>query len=79
MVAEVDESDGTLIKHAPTVGLILNLHRDHMDPAEVMGQFEVFKRRARDRCVVSDDAALAPLTTWRPGLRIRRRGCLARC
>lgn len=64
VVAEVDESDGTLVRHAPSIGVILNLHRDHMDETEVIAQFRTFKDRTRDRVVVNDDAALASL---RPG------------
>lgn len=61
LVAEADESDGTLIEHAPLVGVILNLHRDHMEPDRVMAQFATFAERTRGRTVVSDDDALAPL------------------
>lgn len=61
LVAEADESDGTLIKHSPLVGVVLNLHRDHMEPERVMEQFRTFTRQTRQRTVVADDSELALL------------------
>ena len=61
MVAEADESDGSLVKHRPAVGVVLNLHRDHMDPARVLEQFRTFAANTRDRVVVAEDEALASL------------------
>ncbi|NRA94898.1 MAG: hypothetical protein HRU14_01670 [Planctomycetes bacterium] len=61
LVAEADESDGTLVKHAPLIGLVLNLHRDHMDPKHVMDQFQTFASQTRGRTLISDDAELAPM------------------
>ncbi|MBK6939619.1 MAG: Mur ligase [Planctomycetes bacterium] len=60
-VFEADESDGSLVKHGPRHGVVLNLHKDHMDAALVLEQFRVFRERTRGGFVVSDDPPLAPL------------------
>lgn len=59
IVVEADESDGSLVRHAPECGVLLNLHRDHMEPERVLEQFRVFRDRTRGPFVVSDDAELA--------------------
>lgn len=61
LVFEADESDGSLVKHAPEVGLVLNLHKDHMDEEKVLEQYRVFRRRTRGTFVVSDDEELHEL------------------
>jgi UDP-N-acetylmuramate--alanine ligase len=49
-VAEVDESDGSLVKHAPQIGVITNIELDHPDHYKSLEQtietFLIF----RDRC-----------------------------
>lgn len=46
LVAEADESDGSLVKHAPKIGIITNIELDHPDHyqnlEEVIKTFEVF-------------------------------------
>jgi UDP-N-acetylmuramate--alanine ligase len=46
LVAEADESDGSLVKHAPKIGIITNIELDHPDHyqnlEEVIHTFEVF-------------------------------------
>ncbi|MFH0947043.1 MAG: Mur ligase domain-containing protein [Planctomycetota bacterium] len=61
LVAEADESDGSLVHHHPEASIILNLHRDHMETEQVMEQFRLFKRQTRGPVVVSDDPNLRPL------------------
>lgn len=58
LVFEADESDGTLVRHKPEFAVLLNLHRDHMEPDEVMKQFRAFRANVRGPFIVSDDAAL---------------------
>lgn len=60
-VFEADESDGSLVKHGPRFGVVLNLHKDHMDAELVLEQFRVFRQRTRGAFVVSDDEPLASL------------------
>lgn len=61
LVAEADESDGSLVRHHPQASIILNLHRDHMEMDQVMEQFQQFKRQTRGPVIVSDDLNLGPL------------------
>ncbi|MCU0533629.1 MAG: UDP-N-acetylmuramate--L-alanine ligase, partial [Hydrococcus sp. Prado102] len=46
LVAEADESDGSLVKHAPKIGIITNIELDHPDHyqnlEEVIKTFEIF-------------------------------------
>lgn len=43
MVIEADESDGTLTKYRPWLGVLLNMSKDHKDPAELMPIFSAFR------------------------------------
>ncbi|BDI16504.1 hypothetical protein ANSO36C_23060 [Nostoc cf. commune SO-36] len=36
LVAEADESDGSLVKHAPEIGIITNIELDHPDHYETL-------------------------------------------
>jgi UDP-N-acetylmuramate--alanine ligase len=54
LVVEADESDGSLVRYAPAIGVILNLQRDHKEMAEVAAMFAVLRARAREALVVGD-------------------------
>ncbi len=60
LVVEADESDGSLVRYAPAVGVILNLQRDHKEIEEVAAMFATLRARARETLVVGDDANLDP-------------------
>ena len=48
LVAEADESDGSLIKHSPTVGIITNIELDHPDRYQSLEQVvEIFQTFAQ--------------------------------
>ena len=50
LVVEADESDGSLVRYAPAIGVILNLQRDHKEMTEVAAMFATLARpRARRR------------------------------
>lgn len=66
LVIEADESDGTLTRYAPAIGVILNLHRDHREMAEVASMFAVLRARAREGLVVGEDANLDALAGGAP-------------
>ncbi|HEY8276016.1 MAG TPA: L,D-transpeptidase family protein [Methyloceanibacter sp.] len=55
LVIEADESDGSLVRYAPAVGVILNLQRDHKEMSEVASMFAVLRARAREALVVGED------------------------
>jgi UDP-N-acetylmuramate--alanine ligase len=54
LVVEADESDGSLVRYTPAVGVILNLHRDHKEMAEVAKMFATLRARAREALAVGD-------------------------
>jgi UDP-N-acetylmuramate-alanine ligase len=54
LVVEADESDGSLVRYAPAVGVILNLQRDHKEMAEVALMFATLRARATEALVVGD-------------------------
>jgi UDP-N-acetylmuramate-alanine ligase len=60
LVVEADESDGSLVRYAPSVGVILNLQRDHKEMAEVAVMFATLRARAREALVVGDAENLEP-------------------
>ncbi|HEY2955253.1 MAG TPA: L,D-transpeptidase family protein [Candidatus Eisenbacteria bacterium] len=61
LVVEADESDGSLVRYSPAVGVVLNLQRDHKEESEVERMFETFRARVRERLVVGEDENLAGL------------------
>jgi UDP-N-acetylmuramate--L-alanine ligase len=54
LVVEADESDGSLVRYAPAIGVILNLQRDHKEMSEVAAMFATLRARAREALVVGD-------------------------
>jgi UDP-N-acetylmuramate--alanine ligase len=61
LVIEADESDGTLVRYAPAVGVILNLQRDHKELHEVEAMLAVLRARSREALVVGEDENLDAL------------------
>ncbi|MFM2062744.1 MAG: hypothetical protein RLZZ507_2414 [Cyanobacteriota bacterium] len=48
LVAEADESDGSLVKHAPAIGIITNIELDHPDHYETLEEVvETFQKFAQ--------------------------------
>ena len=51
LVAEADESDGTLVKHAPAIGIITNIELDHPDRyqniEQVIAIFQTFASQCK--------------------------------
>jgi len=60
LVVEADESDGSVVRYHPALGVILNLQRDHKEMDEVAGMFAAFRAQAREGFVVGEEANLAP-------------------
>ena len=61
LVVEADESDKSLVKYRPTIGLVLNLHKDHDEPENILPVFEEFRRNSQTAFVVGEDANLESL------------------
>lgn len=58
LVIEADESDGTVVRYCPAVGVILNLQKDHKEPEAVAEMFRVFRAQAREAFVVGEGSNL---------------------
>ncbi|HKQ55724.1 MAG TPA: L,D-transpeptidase family protein, partial [Methyloceanibacter sp.] len=54
LVVEADESDGTLTRYAPAIGVILNLQRDHKEIEDVAAMFATLRAKTREGLVVGD-------------------------
>jgi UDP-N-acetylmuramate--alanine ligase len=48
MVVESDESDGTLVRYRPWLGVYLNVSKDHQDLAELERLFAVFRGNSKE-------------------------------
>jgi len=54
LVIEADESDGSVVRYHPAVGVILNLQRDHKEMDAVAEMFRVFRAQVREATVVGE-------------------------
>jgi UDP-N-acetylmuramate-alanine ligase/lipoprotein-anchoring transpeptidase ErfK/SrfK len=61
LVVEADESDGSVTRYSPAVGVALNLQRDHKEMDEVLAMFATFRAQTRERFVCGEDARLIAL------------------
>src|SRR2546422_8885580 len=61
LAVEADESDGSLVRYEPAIGVVLILQRDHREMAEVAEMFAAFRSRTREAFIVGEDAILAGL------------------
>ncbi len=61
LVIEADESDGSLVRYEPYLGVILNLGLDHKPPAEIMTMFTTFAERTRHKLIVGAEDNLRSL------------------
>ncbi len=71
LVVEADESDGSLVRYRPAIGVILNLQRDHKEMAVVAAMFATLRARAREALAVGDAENLDEFAGG--ALRFRRR------
>jgi UDP-N-acetylmuramate-alanine ligase len=58
LVIEADESDGSLVRYEPWAGVLLNLQRDHKEPAELAEIFRTFRTRTRGPFVLGEEGNL---------------------
>ncbi len=61
LVIEADESDGSLVRYRPWLGVVLNLGLDHKLQDEVMAMFRTFAARTGHKVVVAAEDNLRPL------------------
>jgi UDP-N-acetylmuramate--alanine ligase len=67
LVVEADESDGSVVRYHPAVGVVLNLQKDHKEEDVVAGMFSAFKANVRETLVLGEAPNLADL---REGARV---------
>ena len=54
LVIEADESDGSVVRYHPAVGVVLNLQRDHKEMDVVSEMFRTFKANTSETLVVGE-------------------------
>lgn len=59
LVIEADESDGTLTRYRPWLGVLLNVSKDHKDLPELHALFGRFKAQSRELLVNADGSGVA--------------------
>ena len=53
LIIEADESDGSIVKYHPEIGLLLNIDKDHQEIDELMEIFSTFKKNTTGKFVVN--------------------------
>ncbi len=53
LVIEADESDGSIVKYNPEIGLLLNIDKDHQETAELIDIFTTFKKNTTGKFIVN--------------------------
>ena len=59
LIIEADESDGSIVKYYPEIGLLLNIDKDHQEIMELMEIFLIFKENTKGEFVVNASNKLA--------------------
>jgi len=63
LVVEADESDGSIVRYEPSVGVVLNLSKDHKEPHEIANMFMKFRDQTRESFVVGEGENLMNIAT----------------
>ncbi len=63
LIIEADESDGSIVKYHPEIGLLLNIDKDHQEINELMDIFSIFKKNTTGKFVVNASNKLAKTLT----------------
>ena len=59
LVIEADESDGSIVKYHPEIGLLLNIDKDHQEIEELMHLFGEFREHTKIRFITNQNNPLA--------------------
>lgn len=54
LIVEADESDGSIVKYKPYIGIILNIEKDHKEISELLRLFKIFSENS-DNLIVHND------------------------
>lgn len=61
LVIEADESDGSIVKYHPAIGVLLNIDKDHKDIDTLIGLFNTFRNQST-QFIVNKDHQIAAQT-----------------
>ncbi len=61
LVVEADESDGTVARYRPALGVLLNITRDHKEVDELRGIFSAFAANCGEMIASADDPEAAAI------------------
>ncbi len=53
LIIEADESDGSIVKYEPEIGLLLNVDKDHQEIGELMQLFTRFRDNTKEAFIVN--------------------------
>lgn len=53
LIIEADESDGSIVKYHPEIGLLLNIDKDHQETEELINIFTTFKKNTSGKFIVN--------------------------
>ncbi|MDF1550501.1 MAG: Mur ligase family protein [Bacteroidales bacterium] len=67
LVIEADESDGSLVKYEPEIGIILNIDKDHKELDELEEIFGIFKRNTKGKVIVNQSHQRTKPFSQNPG------------
>lgn len=59
LIIEADESDGSIVKYHPEIGLLLNIDKDHQETEELLDIFSQFKKNSTGKFIVNRSNALS--------------------
>ncbi len=59
LIIEADESDGSIVKYFPEIGLLLNIDKDHQEIEELMSIFTIFRNNTTSLFVTNQGNKLA--------------------
>lgn len=59
LVIEADESDGSIVNYHASIGVLLNVDKDHKELSELESIFAQFKHNTQDRFIVNQSHPLA--------------------
>jgi len=59
LVMEADESDGTLVRYHPRIGVILNIEKDHQEISELLPLFATFRDQVTGTVIFGADDPFA--------------------
>ena len=55
MISEVDESDGSIVRFSPSIGVITNISRDHKEVKELNKLFKIFASNTKKCLIINGD------------------------